>query len=95
MQERTITVSKLFKKSICYTTDKCSDEILWTEPECIVTKIEIKGKKFINWMYEFVIPACTDLLTITYIGPFSAICHSNPSTALHWITMWKAALPTK
>jgi len=46
-------------------------------------------------MYEFVIPAGTDLLTVTYTGPSRATCHSNPSTALHWIKMWKAALPTK
>jgi len=46
-------------------------------------------------MYEFVIPAGTNLLTVTYLGPSSATCHSNLSTALHWIKMWKAALPAK
>jgi hypothetical protein len=79
MQKRIITVSKLFKQSICSTTDKCSDPVLWT----------------VHWMYEFVMRAGTDLLTITHIAPSSATCHSNPSTALHWIKMWKTALPTK
>jgi len=48
MQKRIITVSKLFKQSICSTTDKCCDAFLWTDPACIVTKTEVKCKKFVS-----------------------------------------------